>query len=125
MKKYSGEEETMSRYIQVFMTVDKKDAAEKIAATLVEKRLAGCVQIVGPVSSCFQWQGKLELAQEYLCIIKSRQDLFEALEKIVVQMHPYEVPELLAMPVTAGSKGYLHWLEKELEPEPPEWGKDI
>ena len=115
----------MSEYIQVFTTLEKKDDAERIARALLEKKLAACVQIVGPVSSYFQWQGKVELALEFLCIIKSRQNLFAGLEAVIKQMHPYEVPELLAMPVTAGGRGYLAWLEQELEPEPPEWGKDI
>jgi len=105
----------MTEYIQVLTTVEHKADAEKIAKMLVEKRIAACVQIIGPLTSFFQWQGKLDSAQEYLCLIKSREDLFSELEAAIKSMHPYEVPEILATPVTKGSKDYLNWLAAELK----------
>jgi periplasmic divalent cation tolerance protein len=105
----------MAEHIQVITTVEHKADAEKIAKILVEKRIAACVQIIGPVTSYFQWQGKLDAAQEYLCLIKSRDDLFAELEATLKSMHPYEVPEILATPVTKGSKDYLNWLAAELK----------
>ena len=105
----------MTEYVQVLTTVEKKADAEKIAKNLVEKRIAACVQIIGPLTSYFQWQGKLDSAQEYLCLIKSRADLFPALEAEIKSMHPYEIPEILATPITNGGKEYLNWLASELK----------
>lgn len=107
----------MSEYIQVFTTVENKRDAEKIARVLVEKRLAACVQIVGPVASTYRWKGKIETAEEWLCIIKSRQTLYADLEKAIKEVHPYETPEIIALPVVAGSKDYLEWLSSELKQE--------
>jgi periplasmic divalent cation tolerance protein len=108
-------EGTMTEYIQVVTTVEHKTDAEKIAKNLVEKRLAACVQILGPLTSYFHWQGKLDSAVEYLCLIKSREDLFTVLEAAIISMHPYEVPEIIATPITKGSKDYFNWLASELE----------
>ncbi len=105
----------MTEYIQVLTTVEHKTDAEKIAKSLVEKKLAACVQILGPLTSYYHWQGKLDSANEYLCLIKSRNDLFAGLEAEIISMHPYEVPEILAMPITKGGKDYLNWLASELE----------
>ena len=105
----------MAEYIQVLTTLEHKADAEKIARSLVKKRLAACVQILGPLTSYFHWQGKLDSAAEYLCLIKSRDDLFAELETEITNLHPYEVPEILAMPVTKGNKDYLNWLAAELE----------
>ncbi len=105
----------MTEYIQVLTTVEHKTDAEKIAKGLVEKRLAACVQILGPLTSYYHWQGKMNSAAEYLCLIKSRDDLFAGLEAEIISMHPYDVPEILAMPITKGGKDYLNWLAAELE----------
>ena len=105
----------MAEYIQVLTTVELKSDAEKIAKNLVEKRLAACVQILGPLTSYFHWQGKLDTASEYLCLIKSRDDLFTELETEIISQHPYEVPEILAVPITKGNENYLNWLASELE----------
>ncbi len=101
----------MQEYIQIITTVDKREQAKAIAAALVEKKLAGCVQVIGPVSSTYRWKGKIETAEEWLCLIKTRQDLYKDLEAAIHEIHPYEVPEILAMPVLAGSQHYLEWLE--------------
>ena len=105
----------MTEYIQVLTTVEHKADAEKIAKILVEKQLAACVQIIGPLTSYFRWQGKLDSAQEYLCLIKSREDLFLQLETAIKDLHPYEVPEIVATPITNGGKDYLNWLAAELQ----------
>jgi periplasmic divalent cation tolerance protein len=105
----------MTEYIQVLTTVENKADAENIAKSLVEKRLAACVQILGPLTSYFHWQGKLDSAAEYLCLIKSRDDLFAELESEIISMHPYDVPEIIVTQVTKGSKDYLNWMASELE----------
>ena len=105
----------MTEFIQVLTTVEHKADAEKIAKILVEKRIAACVQIIGPMTSYFHWQDKLDSTKEYLCLIKSRDDLFHELEAAINKIHPYEVPEILATPITKGGKGYLSWMAAELE----------
>jgi periplasmic divalent cation tolerance protein len=105
----------MENYIQVITTTAKKVDAEKIAASLVEKRLAACVQIVGPVQSTYRWEGKVEQAEEWQCLIKSRQDLFQELEQAIKKIHPYEIPEIIALTITAGSNDYRQWLRDELQ----------
>ncbi len=104
----------MTEYIQVVTTVEQKSDAENIANTLLGKRLAACAQILGPVTSMYWWQGRIEQAGEYQCLLKSRQDLFDELRKAVLEVHPYEVPEILAFPVLDGSESYLRWLDEEL-----------
>jgi periplasmic divalent cation tolerance protein len=104
----------MTAYIQVVTTTETKADAQAIARALIEKRLAGCVQIIGPIKSTYWWQGEIETAEEWLCVIKSKQDLYEELEEAIREVHPYEVPEILAVPVIAGSKDYLRWLDDEL-----------
>ena len=105
----------MTEYIQVLTTVDHKADAEKMAKILVEKHLAACVQIIGPLTSFYRWQGKLDSAQEYLCLIKSRDDLFAELEATIKSVHPYEVPEILATPISRSGKDYLNWLAAQLK----------
>jgi len=105
----------MNKYIQVFTTTEKKEDAEKIAKILLEKRLAGCVQIIGPVSSLYWWRGRMEKSEEWLCLIKSREDLYDELEKTIKENHPYEIPEIIAIPIRYGSRSYLEWLDVELK----------
>jgi len=104
----------MTRIIQVVTTTEHKEEAERIARTLVEKRLAGCVQVLGPITSTYRWQGKIETSQEWQCVAKSRQDLFPQIDEAIRAVHPYDVPEVLAVPVVACSRSYLAWLEGEV-----------
>ncbi|MBO3798727.1 MAG: divalent-cation tolerance protein CutA [Thermoproteota archaeon] len=105
----------MSRYIQVLTTTGGREEAVKIARILLERRLAGCVQVLGPVSSLYWWKGKIEEAEEWLCVIKSREDLYEELEKTIRENHSYEVPEIITMPIVSGSRSYLEWMSMELK----------
>ncbi len=105
----------METYIQVVTTTKNKEDAEKIARLLIEKRLAACVQIVGPVSSIYRWKGNVEQAEEWQCLIKSRQDLFGEVEEAIKAIHPYETPEIIATVISAGSGDYLKWLQDELK----------
>ena len=104
----------MAEHIQVLTTTGSRADAQAIADALVEQRLAGCVQVVGPITSTYRWQGKVETAEEWLCLAKSRRDLYEAVERAIRAVHPYEEPEILAVPVTAGSASYLRWLDENL-----------
>ena len=102
-------------YIIVLVTTASKQEAEKITRHLLDLKLIACGNIIGPVSSIFRWSGKIEKAEEYLTVMKSRRDLFEKLAEAVKALHSYEVPEILALPVVEGSKAYLDWLESCLK----------
>ena len=100
-------------HIQVITTTARREEAERIARELVETRLAACVQIVGPITSTYRWRGKIETDEEWQCWAKTRGELFARVEEAIRRIHPYEVPEILAVPIVAGSAGYLAWLEGE------------
>jgi periplasmic divalent cation tolerance protein len=102
--------------IQVITTTDSKDEAQRIAAALVERRLAACVQIVGPITSTFWWEGKVETAEEWLCLIKTLHDRYSSLAVAIRELHSYDVPEILAVPVIAGNADYLDWLGENSTP---------
>jgi periplasmic divalent cation tolerance protein len=106
------------KYLQVVTTTSREEDAERIARVLLEKRLAACVQISGPVTSLYWWKGVLETSEEWLCSIKTSEDQYAALEKAIRKVHPYEAPEIVALPVLGGSKDYLKWLQGELRPGP-------
>lgn len=105
----------MSKTIVIFVTAGSVEQARKIGKTLVEEGQVACCNIVQPVESIFKWQGKLNIENEVLMICKTREDLFTAVEKRVKQLHSYEVPEIIAIPITQGSKSYLDWVVKETE----------
>jgi periplasmic divalent cation tolerance protein len=105
----------MTKNIQVITTTETRAYAQAIADTVVAKRLTACVQIIGPITSTYWWQGEIETAEEWLCLIKTRRDLYEELEQAIREVHPYDVPEILAVPVVAGSQSYLDWLDHELD----------
>lgn len=105
----------MPNTIQVTTTTETRADAQAIADALVERRLAACVQIIGPITSTYRWRGKVETAEEWLCVIKSRRDLYDALEAAILELHPYDVPEILVTPVIGGSESYLDWLDGVLD----------
>jgi periplasmic divalent cation tolerance protein len=104
----------MTTALQVVTTTATQADAETIAAALVERRLAACVQISGPILSRYRWQGALETAEEWVCTIKTTQAGYEAVERAIRELHPYQVPEILATPVVAGNPAYLEWLGREV-----------
>jgi len=95
----------------VLVTTANRQEAENISQKLLEAKLIACANIIDPIASHFHWSGKTEKAQECLVLMKSRRDLFEKIAETVKALHSYEVPEILALPVVAGSKAYLDWLE--------------
>jgi len=105
----------MNDYIQVITTTERKEDAGAIARWLVENRLAACVQVSGPITSTYRWQGKIETAEEWQCSAKTLRKLYEPVEQSIRRMHPYDVPEILAIEIVAGSQSYLTWLEGEVE----------
>jgi len=105
----------MTEYIVVLITAPKEEDAAKIAKELVESSFAACVNIIKNVRSIYRWQGKIEDDSEVLLIVKTRKNLFDKLIKKVKELHSYSVPEIIALPVTEGSKDYLKWLQEETE----------
>ena len=104
----------MTEHIQVFTTTDTKESARQISKRVLENNLAACAQIIGPISSIFWWKNNINEEEEWLIIIKTRKDLYEELEQAIRKVHKYEVPEILAIPVIAGAKSYLDWLDGEV-----------
>ena len=104
----------MKSYIQITTTTETKEQAQNIAEHLIETKLAACVQITGPITSIYRWKGKMETANEWLCLIKTREELFEQVEAAIKKMHSYETPEIIALPIIKGSKEYLTWIDDEL-----------
>jgi periplasmic divalent cation tolerance protein len=100
--------------LQVVTTTATKAEAERIATALVERRLAACVQIVGPITSTFRWEGKIQTAEEWLCIAKTRRGLYSLVENAIRELHSYQVPEIVATAIVAGSQAYLDWLASEV-----------
>ncbi len=101
--------------VVICITAPNEEEAARIARTLVEERLAGCVNIIRGVRSIYGWEGRVEDEAEVLMIAKSRRGLFDRLEKRVKELHSYTVPEIIAMTVTAGSADYLSWLRGATE----------
>lgn len=102
-----------SEYRVILMTVASAEEAGRLAQALVGERLAACVNIVGPIRSIYRWQDRVEDSSEHLLIAKTREDLVEALARRVRELHSYEVPEVLSLPVTYGWPPYLAWVEAE------------
>lgn len=102
-----------SETIVVMTTLEQPEAAQELADSLIESRLAACVQVLGPIQSTYRWQGKVESAREWLALIKTRGDLWPAVERHIRQRHSYETPEIMALPAAAVSQPYLAWLMRE------------
>jgi periplasmic divalent cation tolerance protein len=100
----------MSEAIVALVTCGSEEEATRIANSLVEGRLAACVNIVSPVRSIYRWEGKIWDEREWILIIKSQKKRFEELEKTVKSLHSYSVPEIIALPIVEGSASYLKWL---------------
>jgi len=107
-----------SELVLVFTQCPDAQSAARIATALVENRLAACVSMGAAVRSTYRWQGAIEHAEEVPLVAKTRRDRFAAVELAIRQWHPYEVPEILAVPVLAGSAAYLRWAADETDPDP-------
>jgi len=105
----------MAECVQVLTTAGSEAEAERISAALVEGRLAACVQVLGPVASRYRWGGEVEEAREWQCLAKTTAALYPRVEEAIRAAHSYEEPEIVAMPIVAGSPGYLAWIEESVE----------
>ena len=102
------------RQLQVTCTVDSREAADALALQLVRARLAACVQVIGPIASTYRWEGAVETAEEHLLLVKTTAAAFPRLRDELVERHPYDVPEILAMPVVDGHPAYLDWIAESV-----------
>ncbi len=100
----------MADYLQVLTAAGSEQEAERISAALVERRLAACVQTIGPIAGRYRWQGKIERSTEWLCLAKTEASRYPELEAAIRELHSYEEPEIVATPIVAGSRGYLDWV---------------
>ncbi len=102
----------MSEHIVLFITAPDEETAARIARRLVEEKLAGCVNLIKNIRSIYSWQGGIEDEPEVLIIVKTKKELFNKIKELVKSIHPYSVPEIIAMPIIAGSEDYLKWLDE-------------
>jgi periplasmic divalent cation tolerance protein len=98
------------------MTTPNKQEAVNIVRALLKERLIACANILNPVHSLFWWKGKIEEEKEVLVVMKSQKTLFKKLSERVMELHSYDVPEILALPIVEGSSSYLEWMRACLEP---------
>ena len=101
-------------YVALMITCPSREEAERVARALVEARLAACVNILPNVRSIYWWEGKVEEGDEVLLLVKTRLDLVGELARRVRSLHSYEVPEIIALPIVAGSDDYLRWVDSSL-----------
>jgi periplasmic divalent cation tolerance protein len=102
----------MLESIVVFVTCGSEEEGLEIARTLVEERLAACVNLLSPIRSIYRWEEKTCDEKEWLLIIKTKKERFQDLEEKVKSLHSYSVPEIIGLPIVEGSSSYLHWLEQ-------------
>ena len=102
----------MNKYIMITTTFDNKDEANKISELLLKERLVSCCQISN-ITSSYHWKGKIEHTEEYLLQMKSKKELYNQIEKIILENHSYETPQLVAYDIIDGYKEYLNWIGEE------------
>lgn len=101
-----------NEYIIIFSTCPGSITAKQIAQDLIANNRAACVNVVPAVHSYFKWGNKVDIKEEHLLIIKTRRDLFESVKKDILSLHPYELPEIIAVPLIEGFEGYLNWVNQ-------------
>jgi Uncharacterized protein involved in tolerance to divalent cations len=107
----------MSNEVEVRVTTDNRQEADGIASAVVSRRLAACAQVVAQISSAYWWEGEVQQAEEWLLLMKTTADRFDDLAACVRELHSYEVPEIVAVPIVQGTPDYLEWIRRETAPE--------
>ncbi len=105
---------TKTDLLQVITTTETRDDAEKIAHFLVKEKLAACAQVSGPITSFYWWQGQIESSGEWVCKAKTLRGKYIEIEKAVRKIHPYEVPQIIALPVTGVLEDYAMWVKESI-----------
>src|SRR6478609_6004100 len=104
------------QYLQVQPTTDSRAEAMELSRAAVESRLAACAQVAGPVASVYWWDDGLERAEEWLVLLKLPADRYDDLAAFLTERHSYDEPEIIALPIVAGSTAYLNWMREETRP---------
>ena len=105
----------MTDFVQVTTTFPDERTAQRVASCVVEERLAACAQVQGPIWSTYRWKGEVEQEQEWYCHFKTMVDRLPELEARIRELHPYEVPEIIEVPILHADQKYLDWIQEELE----------
>ena len=106
----------MANVMQVESTVGSRKAGAELATALVERRLAACVQVIGPISSTYWWEGAVETEEEFLLLCKTDRERVNELTEMLTELHEYDVPEVLAFRIEGGHRSYMEWVRAETEP---------
>ena len=106
--------ESMTGFIQISIMVGSREEGQRLVNGLVKNRLIACGQILGSVQSTYWWKGEIETAQEWMCLAKSKEEKFGEIVDQVKQIHSYDVPEIIAVPLIAVDENYARWLEQEV-----------
>ena len=101
--------------ILVYINFPNRDSARQIGTALIENQLAACVNIIPAVESIYQWKGKVCVESEVMALVKTTASRYKQLEEFVVENHPYEVPEVISLPLSQGSEPYLNWVQDQME----------
>lgn len=104
----------MQSFIQIQTTCDDRQVLEAIAKELVGQKLAACVQISGPVTSFFRWENKVDNSQEYVCVIKTRAELFDHVAALIRELHSYDLPQVIALPIVRATDEFANWMSSEM-----------
>ncbi|MFW5945883.1 MAG: divalent-cation tolerance protein CutA [Candidatus Natronoplasma sp.] len=99
-------------FVMILTTIGSEHEAEKISKKLIEQNLSACVQVYGPIKSTYLWEGELVEDEEWMCFLKTRSDRFEDVEQKIKDIHSYENPEIIALPIIQGSEEYLGWVDE-------------
>ncbi len=109
-----GEEDSMSEFCEIHVTCADKEEAGRLGRLLLDKWLAACAQVSGPVESVYRWKGEIETAREWLLTLKTRSCLFDEVSEVILANHSYEVPQITAVPLDAISPAYEEWLAGQI-----------
>ena len=101
--------------LTVITTGDSRESLERLARELVERRLAACCQLEGPVTSIYRWQGSVETGEEYRCFIKTTEHRYAEVERFLLEHHPYDQPQIVALLSERVERGYEHWVRESVE----------
>jgi len=104
-------------YCVVFVTVGSEEEGKKVASAVVEEKLSACANMIGPIRSLYWWDGKVQDDPEMLLVMKTKKDTFKKLESRIKEVHSYDVPEIIALPIDAGHAPYLDWIGESVKPD--------
>jgi periplasmic divalent cation tolerance protein len=108
----------MAEPILILTNTPTREEALQIAYTIVERHLAAAINISGPLTSVYRWEGQVETTEEWQCLIKTGRELYDRVEQVIYEFHSYTLPAILAWPAPAGSQSYMRWIEQEIQLPP-------